>query len=59
MPQLPRIVWLVLLAMTMFAAGVIVWVRANDTDEHILAGVAILGAIAVVLANVNGTHHND
>lgn len=54
MPNLPRLAWLVIVAMVMFAAGVIVYVRGGNANEHILGGVAILGAVAIVVANVTG-----
>jgi len=49
-----RIAELVIIAMLMFTVGVLVFVFAKDTSEHLLGGAAILGAIAVVVANVRG-----
>jgi hypothetical protein len=49
-----RLVYLVVMAMAMFTVGVIVVVTARDLNDHLLGGAAILGAIAVVLANVFG-----
>jgi len=47
-----RTLWLVFMAMLMFATGIVVFVTAKDLGEHLLAGVAIVGALAVVIANV-------
>ena len=49
-----RTAWLVIVAMLMFSAGAAVQTLADDTADRILGAVAILGAIAVVVANVNG-----
>jgi hypothetical protein len=49
-----RTLWLIFVAMVMFTAGVVVFVRASSLNDHLLAGVAILGALAVVVANVTG-----
>lgn len=49
-----RLAELVIIAMVMFTLGVLVFAFANDTSEHLLGGAAILGAIAVVVANVTG-----
>lgn len=52
-----RTLWLVFVSMLMFATGVAVFITAEDTPDHLLAGVAVLGALAVVVANVNGKDH--
>jgi len=49
-----RLLWLVGAAMVMFAVGVIVVIRADNLNDHLLGGVAVLGALAVVVANVTG-----
>ena len=49
-----RTIWLVLVAMIMFTAGVSVYVNGGGFNDHVLAGVAILGSLAVVIANVRG-----
>lgn len=59
MPPMSRTLWLVAIAMLMFAGGVVVFVRANDVDEHVLAGAAILGALAIVVTSVNGKDRHD
>jgi hypothetical protein len=51
-PPLTRTLWLVIVAMIMFAAGVFVVVGGRDMEERVLGGVAILGALAVVVTNV-------
>lgn len=51
-PPMTRTLYLVGLAMIMFAAGVFVQVTADSLNERVLAGVAVLGSLAVVLANV-------
>ena len=40
--------------MAMFAGGVVVVLVAETDAEYVLGSIAILGAIAVVVANVNG-----
>jgi len=52
--QRDRQLWLVLMAMIMFAAGVAVYINGGNFNDHVLGGVAILGALAVVIANVAG-----
>jgi len=54
-----RTLWLVLIAMIMFAAGAFVVIEARDSGERVLGGIALLGAIAVVVTNVvgNGDDH--
>lgn len=52
LPPMSRTLWLVVVAMTMFAAGLVVFIAAKDLGEHVLAGVAMLGALAIVVANV-------
>ena len=42
------------LAMVMFAGGAAVQLTANDAAEHVLGGLAILGAVAIVIAHVSG-----
>jgi hypothetical protein len=42
------------MAMVMFTAGIAVYVNGGNFNDHVLAGVAILGALAVVIANVVG-----
>jgi hypothetical protein len=56
-----RTLWLVLVAMIMFAAGALVIVIAHDAGERVLGGVAILSALVVVVTNVfgNGRGHGD
>lgn len=49
-----RQLWLVFMAMVMFTAGAAVYINGGDLNDHILGGVAILGALAVVVANVTG-----
>lgn len=49
-----RVLWLVGFAMVMFTAGVFVQFSAQDASDHVLGGVAILGAFAVIVANVDG-----
>jgi peptidoglycan/LPS O-acetylase OafA/YrhL len=53
-PWLTRTIFLVLVAMVMFAAGLFVFISANDREERILGGIAVLGSVAVVVANVVG-----
>lgn len=54
-----RTYYLIAMAMLMFTAGVVVQIAAESLSDRVLAGVAIVGALAVVLANVNGKgdHH--
>jgi hypothetical protein len=54
MQWLTRTLWLVLIAMVMFAAATYVLVSARDNEERVLAAVAILGAVAVIVGNVHG-----
>lgn len=49
-----RTVWLVVFAMAMFTAGVIVMLTARTLIDYLLGGTAILGSLAVIVANING-----
>src|SRR5215471_876089 len=60
LPPMTRMLWLVFVAMVMFTIGVGVFLAANDRVEHVLGAACVLGAIAVIVANVaNGKAHHD
>lgn len=59
MPPMTRTLWLVVVAMIMFAAGAFVVAFGTNRQERILGAVAVLGSLAVVVANVGNGKRED
>ena len=54
-----RALWLIGVGMLMFTGGVAVIVTAKSTSDNILGAIAVLGALAVVVANFDRSNGRD